>query len=53
MRMSRTASAAFVLPSATHTLFHINSRCKQAHKFIDDHSLIKGKLYHYNLIKYI
>ena len=40
-RMSRPASAAFVLlRAATHTLFYINSRCKQARQFSDDHSIV-------------
>ena len=37
--MTRTASAEFVLCSSTHTLFYINSRCKQACQFSDDHSI--------------
>ena len=37
--MTRAMSAAFVLRPATHTLFYINSRCKQARQFSDGHTL--------------
>ena len=38
-RMTHTASAASVLRSAaTHTLFYINSQCKQVRQFSDDHA---------------
>ena len=40
-RMTRSASAAFVQRSATHALFYINSRCKQACQFSDNHTLDK------------
>ena len=35
-----TASAAFVLRSAMHTLFYINSGCKHACQFSDDHTIV-------------
>ena len=35
-----TASAAFVLRSAMHTLLDINSQCEQAHQFGDDYSIV-------------
>ena len=43
MRMAPTVSAAFVLRmrSATHTLIYINSRCKQARQFNDDHIIVR------------
>ena len=34
-----TGSAAFVLRSATHTLFYINLWCKKAHQLSDDHTI--------------
>ena len=37
--MTRTASAAFILHSATHTLSFINSRCKQARQSSDDYTV--------------
>ena len=37
--MTHTASAGFVLCSAMHTLFNINSRCKQVRQFSDDHTI--------------
>ena len=37
--MAPTASAAFVLRSATRTLLYINSQCKQAHQFGDNYGI--------------
>ena len=39
MCMTHTASAAFVLHPATHMLFYINSQCKQAFQFSNDHTI--------------
>ena len=41
MIIACTVPAAFVLRSATHMLFYINSQCKQAHLFSDGQCIEK------------